>query len=256
MQHLECVAAPDADVGEMPLADVAERRRDPVEEGLGADEAVIGEHVGAVGEMLARAEADLQMQRPLVPEQGAGGDFAGRRQFDPRQERVDKLLLPGAQFVPARPAVQAVESQRIAGFERGHGDGAKRSSRGSASGRQGGRVKKPLLSIALMLFGASPAMATGGLICRTAGARPIEVALVVSHTAISTIVSARLTDDGRKVPVALAQSWLEPNELRLDLTDPNAARHELRVRVTRSGARYDGSLWRGGRRRWVRCREG
>ena len=56
-------------VGEMRVADMAERGRDAVEEGLAADEAVVGEKVGAIGEMLARAEADLEMQRAVVAEQ-------------------------------------------------------------------------------------------------------------------------------------------------------------------------------------------
>ena len=69
LQHLERIAAPQADIGEMLVADMGERGRDAVEERLGADEAMIGKHVGAVGEMLARAEADLEMQRPVVAEQ-------------------------------------------------------------------------------------------------------------------------------------------------------------------------------------------
>ncbi len=103
---------------------------------------------------------------------------------------------------------------------------------------------------------AGPARATGGLVCSTAGERPVELALVISHTAVSAAVSARLTDNGRDVPVIIAQSWLEPGQIRLDLTDKNAVRHELRLRATMSGNAYDGSLWRNGRRRWVRCREG
>ena len=60
-----------ADVGEMLVADMAERRGDAVEEGLGADEAVIGQQIGAESEMLAGAEADLEMERAIVAEQGA-----------------------------------------------------------------------------------------------------------------------------------------------------------------------------------------
>jgi len=114
---------------------------------------------------------------------------------------------------------------------------------------------KKLALLAPLLILSAPVHATGGLICRTAGARPIELALVVSHTAVSSVVSARLSDNGRDVPAALAQSWLEPNELRLDLTNKNATQHELRLRAKRSGASYDGSVWRLGQRRWVRCRE-
>lgn len=115
-------------------------------------------------------------------------------------------------------------------------------------------MKKIAFAISAMIA-AGPAHATGGLICRTAGSQPLTVALVISHTAVPSVVSARLTDNGREVTVAVAQSWLEPSELRVDLTDKNVMRHELRLRVKRSGDAYDGSVWRLGRRRWVRCRE-
>lgn len=108
---------------------------------------------------------------------------------------------------------------------------------------------------AAALLAGSPAFATGGLVCRTAGAPSVKATLVISHTAVSSVVSARLTESGREVPVAVAQSWLEPNEVRLDLTDRTATRHELRLRATRNGQSYDGSIWRSGQRRWVRCRE-
>ncbi len=103
---------------------------------------------------------------------------------------------------------------------------------------------------------AAPAHATGGLLCRTAGARPIDLRLVISHTAVPAVVSARLIDNRRDVPVALAQSWIEPDEVRVDLVDRNAQRHELRLRARKNGRVYDGSVWRGGKRHWVRCREG
>jgi len=116
-------------------------------------------------------------------------------------------------------------------------------------------MNKLLLALPVALLAATPAHASGGLICRTAGARPLEVSLVIGHTAVSSLVSARLSDGGRDVPVTIAQSWLDSNELRLDLVDRNAARHEARLRVRRTGQFYDGSIWRGGQRRWVRCRE-
>ena len=114
---------------------------------------------------------------------------------------------------------------------------------------------KKLALAAFVALLASPAYATGGVVCRTAGPHPLEAALVISHTAVSAIVSARLYDSGRDVPVTIAQSWLEPGEIRLDLTDRNAARHELRLRAKRNGRFYDGSVWRSGQRRWIRCRE-
>ena len=116
------------------------------------------------------------------------------------------------------------------------------------------RIFIPAALVNLLI--ATPAHATGGLICRTAGSRPIEATVVISHTIVPSVVSARLRDSGRDVPVQVAQSWLEPNELRLDLVDLNAGRHELRLRVKRNGRTYDGTLWRAAERRWVRCREG
>ena len=119
-------------------------------------------------------------------------------------------------------------------------------------------MKRLLLAAATALLASSPAQATAGLVCSTAGDRPIQLALVISHTAVPSIVSARLTDNGGEVPVVTAQSWLDTGEVRIDLTDRNAMRHEARLRaVWRPGSRsYDGSLWRGGQRHWVRCREG
>lgn len=119
-------------------------------------------------------------------------------------------------------------------------------------------MKGIIAGATLGLVVATPVNATGGLICNTAGARPISVALVVSHTAVPAVVSARLTDNGREVPVMTAQSWLDRSEVRVDLTDRNAMRHEVRLRASwRPASRsYDGALWRGGQRRWVRCREG
>ena len=100
---------------------------------------------------------------------------------------------------------------------------------------------------------AAPADATGGLTCRTPDPRPIELSLVIGHTIVvrSFGVSSRRT-------LACARphcAWLDPSELRLDLVDPNALRHELRLRVKRYGETFDGTLWRGGKKRWVRCRE-
>jgi hypothetical protein len=116
-------------------------------------------------------------------------------------------------------------------------------------------MNKSLLLLPMLLAIAAPAQATGGLTCRTAGARPLEVSLVIGHTAVSSIVSANLRDNGRRVPVSVAQSWLEPSELRLDLADPNAMRREARLLAKKNGRFYDGSILRGGQRRWVRCRE-
>ncbi len=106
------------------------------------------------------------------------------------------------------------------------------------------------------LFAATPAYATGGLICRTAGAKPIEVSLGFGHVPGSPLIATRFRVDGRTVPVTAAQWWLDDKEVRLLLVGPNAMRQELLLRAKRNDHTYDGSLWRNSEERWVRCREG
>ena len=110
------------------------------------------------------------------------------------------------------------------------------------------------LALAL-LAAATPARATGGLICRTAGARPIALSLGFGHVPGSPLILVRLTDGGRNVPVTAAQWWLDNQEVRTVLINANAMTQELLLHARRNGHVYDGSLWRGGHRRWVRCRE-
>ena len=106
------------------------------------------------------------------------------------------------------------------------------------------------------VFAAAPAQATGGFECKTGGARPIEVSVGFGHVPGSPLILTRLSDNRRQVAVKSAQWWFDNDELRLVLIDPAATRRELVLRAKRSGHVYDGSLWRGGQRRWVRCREG
>ena len=110
-------------------------------------------------------------------------------------------------------------------------------------------------AVALIGF-ATPAHATGGLACRTAGGSPIELSLGFGHVPGSPLLLARLLESGRNVPVSAAQWWLDSKEVRLFLVGPNALKQELLLRATRNGHTYDGSVWRDGQRRWVRCREG
>ena len=117
-------------------------------------------------------------------------------------------------------------------------------------------MNRLILAIPLaLLAAATPAHATGGLICRTAGARPIEVAVGFGHVPGSPLILTRLLESGRNVPVSAAQWWLDDKEVRLLLIGPNALKQELLLRARRRGHVYDGTLWRSGQRRWVRCRE-
>lgn len=119
-------------------------------------------------------------------------------------------------------------------------------------------MNKPILGALIACFAASPSLATGGMVCRTAGPRPIEVSVGFGHTPGAPLIAdaTRLRDNGRNVPVIAPQWWLDESELRIMLADPAAMRREAVIKTRRSGHVYDGSLWRGGQRRWVRCREG
>lgn len=117
-------------------------------------------------------------------------------------------------------------------------------------------MTKLLLALPLALLVAVPAHATGGLVCRTAGPRPIDVSLGFGHVAGTPLILTRLSDAGREVRAKPAQWWFDRAEVRLLLVDPDALREELRLTARRSGPYYDGSLWRSGKRRWARCREG
>ena len=116
-------------------------------------------------------------------------------------------------------------------------------------------MNKYLTLATLLLFAATPAYATGGLICRTAGARPIEVSMGFGHVPGAPLIATRLRENGRTVPVSAAQWWLDSTEVRVLLIGPNALKEELLLRAKRNGHFFDGSLLRNGKRRWVRCRE-
>jgi hypothetical protein len=116
---------------------------------------------------------------------------------------------------------------------------------------------KKLLVVPFAAFvAAGPAHATGGLVCRTADSRPVEVSVGFGHVPGSPLILTRLLDNGRQIPVRQAQWWLDNVEVRLLLIAPDARQEELKLRARRNGYVYDGSMWRGGKRRWIRCREG
>ena len=116
---------------------------------------------------------------------------------------------------------------------------------------------KKFLLMAPMLALAAPAQATGGFVCRTAGPQKVEVSVGFGHAPGAPLITTatRLVDNGRNVPVIAPQWWLDDSELRILLADPGAMRREAIIKTRRKGHAYDGSLWRNGRRSWVRCRE-
>jgi hypothetical protein len=102
-----------------------------------------------------------------------------------------------------------------------------------------------------------PAHATGGLLCKTAGDHPIEVSVGFGHVPSPGLFLARLVDDSREIEVTASQWWMRGSELRLALISPDAMTEELILMASWNDQAhsYDGSVWRSGRKRWVRCRE-
>ena len=109
----------EADIGEVPIADMAQRRRDAVEEGLGADEAMIGQQIGAISEMLAAAEADLEMERARIAEQRWAVDRPFGRHCKLRQQLLDQFGLAGAQRPALGAAVEPADGGGIVHFSFG-----------------------------------------------------------------------------------------------------------------------------------------
>ncbi len=119
-----------------------------------------------------------------------------------------------------------------------------------------GPMNKFLVLIPMLAL-AAPAQATGGFVCRTAGPQKVEVSVGFGHAPGAPLIATatRLLDSGRNVPVIAPQWWLDNSELRILLADPGAMQREAIIKTRRKGHAYDGSLWRDGKRRWVRCRE-
>ena len=75
------------------------------------------------------------------------------------------------------------------------------------------------------------------------------------HVPGAPLILTRLLDNGRNVAVKPAQWWLDNDEVRLLLIDAGARNQQLLLKARRNGLVYDGSLWRSGKRHWVRCRD-
>lgn len=102
---------------------------------------------------------------------------------------------------------------------------------------------------------ASPAHATGGMVCRTADGSAVEIAIAFGHVAGAPIIATRLNANGTAIPVLAPQWWLDDAEMRLMLTDNQALNRVLTLRAKRVGPHYDGQVEWDGKSRWIRCRE-
>lgn len=115
---------------------------------------------------------------------------------------------------------------------------------------------RSLAAFGLIALGL-PAHATGGLLCKTADQRPIVVSLGFGHVPSAGLFLVRLVDDNRDIKVTASQWWMRGPELRLALVSADTTIEELILVAhwNRSARSYDGSVWRSGRKRWIRCQE-
>ena len=102
---------------------------------------------------------------------------------------------------------------------------------------------------------ATPAAATGGLLCTTAAKPEIKVSIGFGHVPGAPIVAKHLWVDGEKIPVQAPQWWLDDEEMRLEFTDAEMMNTLLVMRTKRNGWTYDGQVTWAGKIHWIRCKE-
>ena len=124
------------------------------------------------------------------------------------------------------------------------------------------RLAIPAAMIALVY--AAPALATGGYQCGPVRGGGPSLSVITGHAVAPSVVQASITEGGRTVStagqsarLAIAQSWIDGEGLKLDLVDAQATRYEARLRArfvkTKFGREAAGTLSRGGRVHQVRC---
>lgn len=122
-------------------------------------------------------------------------------------------------------------------------------------------MKLSVVSVAAAaLFAASSASATSSIFCRTTDRPELELDLSVGHPPLA-IAGATLRNGSRTLTtgdgqsrIVIAQSWLDDQELKLDLADSNVENFiaRLRTRKVRDGV-YAGTLRHGERTLEVIC---
>jgi hypothetical protein len=122
-------------------------------------------------------------------------------------------------------------------------------------------MKRFFLLALPLLFAAAPAWATGGFDCRTTDRSDIVMSGTIGRLIGTPLVAAHLRIGERTLStsdpdpqIAIARSWIDAREIRVDLIDPQAERFVAQLRA-RVGARGVGSgtlVWEGVTHR-VRC---
>ncbi|MBX7539740.1 hypothetical protein [Qipengyuania sphaerica] len=117
-------------------------------------------------------------------------------------------------------------------------------------------MRKAALALPLAAL-AVPAHATGGMACSTAGPEPVEIVLGFGHVPSAGLFLARLADAGREIAAEATQWWMQGSEMRLAMVSMETGEAEVTLVAdwNEEARAYDGSIWREGKKRWVRCRE-
>ena len=113
-------------------------------------------------------------------------------------------------------------------------------------------IGRTLLLTAAALLLAGPAQATQGMMCSGKGA---SMHLLFGHAAVPGLVGAELTVSDAIVPSAIARSWADENEIRVDLADPDQMALIASLRLVSGKSDWSGHLTYQGKRIAVRCEE-
>jgi hypothetical protein len=114
---------------------------------------------------------------------------------------------------------------------------------------------------------STPALATGGLLCKPIGAAEPALSLVIGHSYAPNIVCANLRESGRWLSTCspndaftVARSWLDRQRVWVYIIDQRNGREQAKLRaVVQPDQRIHtaiGSLTRRGKTYKVRCVEG
>lgn len=114
------------------------------------------------------------------------------------------------------------------------------------------RTQRLLLTVVAALAAAAPARATQGMLCSGTGA---SMHLLFGNAAVASLVGAELTAGETVVPSAIARSWADEKEIRVDLADPDQMALIASLRLVSGKRGWHGHLTYQRRKVAVRCEE-
>lgn len=112
-QHFQSVAMMDAHIADRSMSaaiaiDVGQCLRNAIQKRLGANKAVIWQHIGTECHVLTTTEANFKMQRTVAIEQTLRGHGPFSGHSDLRQQVIHQRLLTGAQRLTLGTAIKAI----------------------------------------------------------------------------------------------------------------------------------------------------